>query len=284
MATVRITGIDVATGKERRVQAGDLIENFGGIVAGMVFRGAIPDVGSFPAESSRGVGDMYTITAVAAITDPEGTGQTLQPGDEVVWDGTQWAVIGNASLPNVEAALLGVLAADEDLLIRIGGALGALNVGAIGNILQVIDGGGAVPQVAWGAPVATAPKEVVDLTTQGALATVLPAHVNKIVLIAASATAILPDPTTLSLGDEVHVRHDSATVLAGGPPAVPIGLDAVAGTIEGASTGAGLPFAYINNNAYAGGVTLRVTEPDGGGTKDWKIVGDWFVDTDTLPF
>lgn len=291
MATVRITGIDVATGKERRVQAGDLIENFGGIVAGMVFRGAIPDVGSFPAEVGREVGDMYTVTSGAAITDPEGTGQTLQPGDEIVWDGTQWAVIGNASLPNVEAALLSVLAADEDLLIRIGGALGALNVGAIGNTLQVIDGGGGSPQVAWGAaPGGGAPSEVVDFTASTTGNVDVSSAVNKIAMVKGDnpdpggpPQYVLPDPDTLSVGDEIHIRQEIPmgtmrmwylpirVVLAAGSTGL---LEGIPVTLPGPA----FPFHHLNYdhwNGYYGGFTFRVTEPTGGGVKNWLLVSHW---------
>jgi len=282
MATVRLVGIDPATGKEHTLTTGDVIENFGGIVAGMTFKGAIPDVGSFPAEVSREVGDMWTVTAVAAITDPEGTGQTLQPGDEVVWDGTQWTIIGNALLPNVEAALLNVLSADEDMLLRQSGALGRLAVGSIGQILQVIDLGGAVPGVSWGAPLPTAPKEVVDESATPSPLVIAPPHINNIVLVGPGPyTVVLPDPATLTTGDEIHLRHSSAIVVGGGPPSWPILLDlgAGAGTLEGvASGGLGLPITYVPGpTQYAGGITLRVTEPAGGGLQDWKIVGDWAI-------
>lgn len=283
MAIVRLDGFDSATGKEHTLTTGDTIENFGGIVAGVNFKGAIPDVGSFPAEIGRVVGDMWTVTAVAAITDPEGTGQTLQPGDEVIWDGTQWVVIGNALLPNVEAALLTVLAADEDLLIRIGGVLGALNVGAIGNVLQVVDAGGGTPQVAWGGAPAGGggPSAVVDYTATPSPAVIPVGDVNKVIIIPAvpAYTVVLPDPTALNAGDEIHVRHPSAALLAGVVPAFPIGIDIAAGigTFEGqVAGGPAFNFAPFGTAGLTigGGVTLRVTD-DGVAPKDWKIVGDW---------
>lgn len=289
MAIVRVVGFDPATGKEHRLTTGDTIENYSGVFAGVNFKGAIPDVGSFPAEVGRVVGDMWTVTAVAAIVDPEGTGQTLQPGDEVVWDGTQWVVIGNASLPNVEAALITVLAADEDMLIRIGGALGALNVGAIGNFLQVIDGGGAVPQVSWGAAPAagwTPPTSVVDVSAAPPPVAISPADVNKVILVGGAPFAVvLPDPTALPVGTEIHFRHPSAIIIGAGPPGPPswpldFFIDPLGGTLEGVVDGGpGLPFQYrAQATSYGGGVTVRVTEPDGGGGHDWKFVSDWAVE------
>lgn len=144
MATVRVTGIDTATGKERRIQAGDYIENLTISGLAMKFRGAIDGAGfPWPDEATdRDNGDTYTITAAAEITDPEGSGQTVQPGDEIVWDEGNgwWVVIGNADEGNVKSALLQVLTVDEDMLLRRGGDIDRLPVGANGNVLQVAGG------------------------------------------------------------------------------------------------------------------------------------------------
>ena len=288
MATVRMTGIDIANGKERVIQAGDLIENFTGLAAGVEFKGALNPPGDpWPAQVDRSVGDMYTVTAGAPITDPEGTGQVLQPGDEVVWDGSAWVVIGNASTSNVQAALLTILTADEDMLLRIGGALGRLPVGTIGQSLQVTDAGGAVPQVEWAAPLK--PKTVFDLSLAGpGPIPLLPAHVNNIVLIGTPADiAVLPDPALFNVGDEITIRHPSIDVVVGGGANVfPINLDLVggaAGLLESiAAGGPGLPWAYAPRIGLAatqsGGVTLRVTAPDGGGPNNWMVVNDFQVD------
>lgn len=289
MATVRITGIDVATGLERAITAGDVIENFGGVIAGMIFRGAIANVGEFPADPAREVGDMYTITSVGALVDPGGTGQTVQPGDEIVWDGAAWAIVGNASAPNVQSALMAVLTADEDMLLRISGAIGRLPVGTIGQFLQVTDAGAAVPQVEWATPSNSRPSTVFDLSAAGPGAVpILPTHVNNIVIVGPSANIhVLPDPDALAVGDEITLRHPSVDVVVGGGANVfPIVLDlavAAVGLLEGiVAGGPGLPWAYAPNSALAatqsGGVTLRVTQPDGGGPKNWMVVDDFQVD------
>ena len=121
MVDVRVTGIDVTTGKERAIQAGDVIENLTISGLAMLFKGAIDGAGHpWPDEATaRDNGDTYTITSAVPITDPEGSGQTVEPGDEIVWDEANgwWVVIGNADEGNVKAALLQVLTSDEDLLL-----------------------------------------------------------------------------------------------------------------------------------------------------------------------
>lgn len=143
MATVRLTGVDVATGLERALKSGDTVENLGISGLAMIFKGAIDGAGHpWPALASRENGDTWTITAATEITDPEAPGQTVQPGDEIVWDGTNnwWVIVGNADEGNVKAALLQVLTANEDLLVRRADDITRLAAGADGNVLQVAGG------------------------------------------------------------------------------------------------------------------------------------------------
>lgn len=148
MSIVRITGVNVATGKERPLELGDTIENFSLSGQAMNFMGAIDGAGfPWPDEATaRANGDTYTITAGSEITDPEGTGQTVQPGDEIVWDetGGWWIIIGNADTANVKSALLNVLLADEDLLIRRGSDIVRFAKGSDGQFLGMVAGA-----VAW---------------------------------------------------------------------------------------------------------------------------------------
>jgi len=147
------------------------------------------------------------------------------------------------------------------------------------DVQAAIDELAAAPGGGW-----TPPTAVKDISAGPNPATIPPGDVNKIIIVGAGPFGvILPDPLALNLGDEIHFRHLSATLLAGGPPSWPILFDIIASpgaTFEGVVNGGpGLPLAYIPGPTnVCGGVTVRVTAPDGGGPQDWKIVGDWGVD------
>lgn len=299
MATIRVTGIDVATGFKGKIGAGDIIENLTVAGLAMTFRGGVDGVGSlFPLVVTRQNGDLYTIIAAAPITDPEPPNQTFEPGDEIVWDAANgwWVPIANADIGNVQAALITVMTADEDVLIRRAGVLARLPVGVPGDVLTV----GAGPLLGYAAPAGggwTPPQLTFDFTgvlvgdvdltpAVGGIAFVLGTNPGGV------PRYLLPDPAGLPLGTEIHIRHLQGPWWGlgspgpgGAPYAFPIVISLAAGsagTIEGTALGgppADLYFqidepGYAGGDEYFGGVTLRVTD-FGAPNQDWTVVDHW---------
>jgi len=112
------------------------------IIAPFLFKGAIAIAADFPAPGDVETGWTYRVTANVTDNDPTktNTGQSFLAEDEIAWNGTDWTLMGNASTPAVEAALLSIMTTNEDILIRRAGALARLGIGAVGDVLGNVGG------------------------------------------------------------------------------------------------------------------------------------------------
>jgi hypothetical protein len=93
----------------------------------MQFIGAIAVAADFPTPAVVENGWMYRVTAAVTDNDPTktNTGDSFVTGDEIVWNGTDWTLVGNASV--------GVAGGNYDIQYNSGGVLAANANLSIGN-------------------------------------------------------------------------------------------------------------------------------------------------------